>query len=61
MSQLRGRARFPHETLLRDFALQIFRVDHLERDIDPQVGVKRLLGDAHRAPAELEERTVLAR
>ncbi len=60
MTQLGRGAGLAQETLLRDFALEKFRVDHLERDVHPQVGIERLVGDAHRAPAELEKRAVLA-
>ena len=60
MAQLGRGPRLAHEALLRDFALEIFRVDHLERDVDPQIGIERLVGDAHRAPAELEGRAILA-
>jgi hypothetical protein len=48
-------SRFAHETLLRNFALEIFRFDHLERDVHPQIGIERFVSDSHRAPTELEE------
>ena len=61
MPQLRRGPRFAHEALLRDFALEVFSVNHLERDRHPQVRVERLVRDSHRAAAQFVRRTVLAR
>ena len=60
VAQLRGGAGLAHETLPGDLAVEVGRVDDLERHRDPQAGVKRLVGDAHRAPAQLEKRAVVA-
>ena len=60
MPQLRRRPGLAHEPLLCDLALEIFRVNHLERDVDPQVGIKRLVGDPHGTAAELKGRAVFA-
>ena len=61
MAQLRGSARFAHKPLPRNLALKIGGVDHLERDVDTQTGIERLVSDSHRAASQLERRTILAR
>jgi len=60
MPELRGGASLANETLAGDVAVNGGGVDDLERDGAAETGVEGLVGDAHGAAAQLEERTVLA-
>ena len=52
-------ARFPEKALLGIRVRDRRRIDDLQRHEALEIGIERLVGDAHRAPAKLEERTVL--
>ena len=60
MSQLRGDAGLTPKTLPRFGLIGITSADDLERDGRSEIHIERMIGDSHRAAAELIERAVLA-
>ena len=60
VAQLCGGSRFGQKTRPTGFVREIARMDHLERDFATQVGVERLVGDAHGTAAELNWLAVTA-
>jgi hypothetical protein len=52
-------ASFAKEPLTSYFAIEISIINDLERDRTPKIGVESLIGDTHRSPTQLPERTIL--
>ena len=52
VAQLCGGSRFGQKTFPTGLVREIARMDHLEGDFATQVGVERLVGDAHATAAE---------
>src|SRR4029453_1863628 len=60
MPQFRRGARFPDKALPGLLAVEMRRVDDLQRHRDAQPGVEPFVSDAHRPAAEFAKRTIVA-
>ena len=58
MPQTRCCPGLAQEALARRFAVQKLRIDHLQGDIRPEIGVESFVGNTHRAPTKFPQGTV---
>ena len=51
--------RFTQKPLARNLAAQVGGIDNLQRDKTPEICIKRLIRNPHRAPPQLVKRSIL--